>query len=420
MGIGEWATRAVGFRTPLTAKINQITGWLPSGGMSPITAACDQCAGVGCPACAWPVNLPHGGWHMAGPGAFQLPYPLPDDKWWVGGGMGGGLVPAITRATAVLVNPIVRTPWVLERNGEPLPLPGWLTDPMRAASVPGRNPEGLSLAPAARRLTAHDFHSTLLTQAVWYGRAVLLYQEQDREDGGEPQPVTGSLRIVNPFMLEVDDAGRYVLWRDDPAELVFDAEGRVRMSNGVAYRLRVLRGLPPHDGDDLMGGALTRHQQVFGIGLHIQSYQDGVFTSGTPAGVLKVSAPNMTPDEAQALKASWMAAHGGDKRGIAVLGSTVDFSPVTWSPVDTDLDKSKRINLMDIAHAFGISSAWLDVGGDSLTYANMSDRRRDLVDHSLTEWAASLMELYSSILPYGQRLTVDWSQYTTPTGGPGE
>ena len=44
------------------------------------------------------------------------------------------------------------------------------------------------------------------------------------------------------------------------------------------------------------------------------SYGRGTLRSGVPAGYLKVSSQAFTKDQADALKAAWMAAHGGDAR----------------------------------------------------------------------------------------------------------
>jgi HK97 family phage portal protein len=170
--------------------------------------------------------------------------------------------------------------------------------------------------------------------------------------------------------------------------------------------------LPPHDGDDAFGGVLIRHAATFGIGAHIQTYASNVFHQGIPAGVLRVSQANFGEEEAQALRAAWQRAHGGDRRGVAILNSSVDFSPISLSPVEADLDKIKRLNLMDVAHAFGLSSAWLDTGSDSLTYANTNDRRRDLKTHTLDVIGGQLMELFTTILPAGQRAEIRWAEYT--------
>ena len=336
-----------------------------------------------------------------GPDRGNLPGELPSGAWWNTRGTGGSLIPAITRATQVIVSPVVRTNWRLASRG---PLPQWIVAPMLAGKMFGPL---LPAFPAPRRLHSHDFWSTLLTHALWWGRGAFIFQES--EDG---QPLAGTMRILNPFMVGFE-GGRWVLdpGSDDP--LVSDAEGGFRIGP-VRWQMKLLRGLPPHDpSDDHFGGVLVRHSETFGIAAHIQSYSKNVFHQGIPAGVLKVSKPNFGQEDADALLSAWKRAHGGDRRGVAILNSTVDFSPVSLNPVETDLTRVHKASTMDVARAFGLSAAWLDEGGDSLTYANMVDRRRDLVDHTLAEWGASMMEVLTTILPAGQRLEINWAKYTS-------
>ena len=340
-----------------------------------------------------------------GPDRGNLPGPLPQGAWWNTTGQGGAWLPSVTRATQLIVGPVVGTRWRLSRYGEPgeLNLPQWIYAPMLAGKTFGTN---RPLFPSGMRLNSTEFWSTVVTHALWWGRGAFTYLEDS-----EGQPSAGTLRILNPFLIGRSEDGRVLLdaFGDDP--LVADFDGGVRIGSR-RWMVKILRGMPPHDADDQFGGVLVRHAAALGIGAHIQSYARNVFHQGVPSGFLKVSQPNLTKESADGLRSAWMAAHGGDRRAVAVLNSTVDYSPISWSPVETDLDKAKKLNLMDIAHAFGLSSAWLDTGADSLTYANVSDRRRDLVDHTLKSVGGGLMEALTTILPAGQRLEIAWVDYT--------
>jgi hypothetical protein len=68
-----------------------------------------------------------------------------------------------------------------------------------------------------------------------------------------------------------------------------------------------------------------------------------------------------------------------------------------------------------VAHAFGLSSIWLDERASGLTYQNNTDRRRDLVDISLSGWSEAMMATLTALMPYGTRVDVNWATFTQPS-----
>lgn len=347
------------------------------------------------------------GFRLGGPhGYFAPPYPGSHSGWWntPAAWQGAGLLPAITRCTEVITNPILRTTWInTGSDGRTKPLPLWMQDPMLFGGAPG---EITSLSPMGRRLTSFQFWDSVITHALWFGCGAFVYRE-----GYEGRPIPGSFMIVNPYMFATDDDGHIVIDPEGERPLRTDFDGRFSMG-GNTWRFLCLRGMAPNDGD-VPEGVLTRHFDLLRVGAEINGYISSTFRDGVPAGFLKVSTPNMTEEHAATLKKKWMANHGG-KRSIAVLNATTDFTPISIKPVDSEIADIKRINLMDVAHAFGLSSAWLDTGDASLTYANLSDRRRDLVDHTLTAWGDRFMEVMSAMMPFGSYCRINWSSYTSP------
>lgn len=325
-------------------------------------------------------------------------------SWWNNGQRPVEILPAVTRCTEVIVNPVVRTPWLLERGPDVLPLPLWVRDPMLLGRSTGDVwPE----LPAAHRLPAQAFWATWLTHALWWGRGVMVFRPN--ADG---EPVPGSCRLLNPFMVGSDWAGRWVIDPEGETPLVTDEDGGFTIG-GVGYRMLVLRGLPPNNGTT-PEGVLQRHFGLLRLGAHIHAYSDGTFKSGVPSGYLKVSAPNMTQDDANRLKDRWMAAHSGDRRSVAVLNAVTDYTPISLNPVDADTDKLKQALLVDVAHAFGLSASFLDSGSASNTYANLTDKNRELVDLTLSAWGQQMTETLSAVLPLGTTLRVDWTNFTRP------
>lgn len=330
---------------------------------------------------------------------------------------GKGLLPCITRATEIIVGPVVRTTWRYMKGTSTdvsdvragtanLPRPLWIADPQLLGTIPGGD-AGRPTLPYARRLGPHAFWRTLLTHALWWGTGAVLYTED-----AFGQPLAGTLRIVNPCMWAYTDDGRYVLDPDGEEPLVSDLDGYFQVA-GYRWRMVTLTGYPPNDGKTA-SGALSRSGLVTLAGERMNSYLASVLSTGVPAGVLKVTVPNFDQTDADQIKASWMEAHGGTSKSVAVLNAGIDFSPLQLNVVDSDVVAAKGDWRVDMAHSFNLSAAWLDAstsGSGSITYANISDRRRDLLDHTLADWGRGMEDLISSLMTWGTMMRIDWSGY---------
>jgi len=240
------------------------------------------------------------------------------------------------------------------------------------------------------------------TSALHWGRGFLIFQEA--ADGA---PLAGSLRVLNPDLVE--DVGESLGTRWRVGELEFDGDGRA-VVGGFGYRLLLLRNpLTPL-------GVFGQHPEVFRLGDRLQSYTAGTFRSGVPAGYLKVSTPTFTKDQADALKTAWMTAHGGDSRSIAVLNATTEFTPIALSPVDSALIEVKRAWVADVAYAFGMAPESLGVGmGGSLVYSNQRDWFEAHRDFTLSPWDASGSGSLSSLLGRGLDVEVNLDAYIQAT-----
>jgi len=328
-----------------------------------------------------------------------------------------GVLPAITRATSIVVGPVIRTTWRysegtstdltdISKGLERLPRPLWIADPQLVGRIPGGDQARPTL-PFPKRLGAHEFWRTFITHALWFGAGALMYAED-----AYGQPLAGTLRVVNPDRWGWTSDGRIVLGPDSDEPLESDLEGYFQVGP-YRWRVALLRGFSPNDGN-VAEGALTRSGLLLQTGTAMGSYLSGIMASGVPAGVLKVNVPNFGPTDAEGLRSRWMEAHGGTRKSVAVLNAGVDFTPLQLSVVDSDVVNAKGSWLVDLAHAFNLSSAYLDASsgsGTNITYANLSDRRRDLLDLTLGDWGRSMEDLITALLPYGQRMQVDWSGF---------
>lgn len=341
---------------------------------------------------------------MSPPSTIETP------AWWLGGTdwnsvlhRSGSILPAVTRATEVIVGTLVRTPWrYTDADDNILPRPLWVDDPMLLGRVPG--PNGPT-APAGNRLDGYSFWATWLTHALWYGRGAFVAAE-----AADGTPLPGAMHLLNPYLVTCNDDGRWVINPADANSVTTDFDGRFQLGNKT-WRLVVLRGMSPTDGST-PEGVLVRHVDTLRLGVAVSQYVAGTFASGVPAGYIKVTSA-IKPEQAKQIQEDWMAAHG-DRRSIAVLNSTIDFEPISISPLDAQAEQTATANAADISRAFNLDPIWMGIGASGMAYNNASDRRRDLTDISLAGWDERLTATLTSCLPYGSRVAIDWAAFTLP------
>lgn len=342
----------------------------------------------------------------------------PSTIWWWGSdtpytstGSSGGLS-AVTRATSLICDTIAALPWrVLSSPPEPaapvvpLPVPRWLADPML------HRPDarfGPSPAPAALRLARASFWSQWMRSAIMKGRGCLIFEE-----GADGAPVAGTMRLLNPDAVAPVDRPyihRRIGAETDPLSVETDYDGRFDIGGRTHRLLELLNPMDAVDEYGLARGVLEKHAAETGMAQQQLSYGRRMYRSGVPAGYLKVSVPNYSKDQAEALKARWLDANGGDERSIAVLNATTDFQPLAMSPVDMALIESRKMTLVDIANMFGVPVYHLN-GGDSggLTYSTAESRSRDLITYTLMPWANAAEDMLTGLLPAGQYVEVGFT-----------
>jgi HK97 family phage portal protein len=292
----------------------------------------------------------------------------------------GGL-PAASRATSLIVDTLAGLPWhVFRGDYEKLTKPAWLEDP-QALRLDGRVVDAESAAQV--RLSAVEFWANWITAALWYGDGYIYVRDRDAQ--GAPKP---PLWQFWPDEVRIDQGAYWIGDTVLPASSIIHLRGKAPYSRGHG------RGVIDTAGADLA------------LASTIRSYAEGVFSSGVPAGYLKSSAPTMTQDDADALKAKWLAQHGGARRSIAVLNATTEFHAVSISPVDAQLTAAREWATRDIALAFGVPAYMLGIAGDSSTYANVESRHRELQQFTLLPWSRRIESTLDAQLPRGTSLKV--------------
>lgn len=338
----------------------------------------------------------------------RIPQP-PSGGWvnpgvsWLGSDNPFTLVPGslqmldvCNRANRLVVGTTVTLPWRVWRYRagvrEQLRLPLWVREPQLVGAVTG---PVASLFPFTERKTATRFWFDLFTAAHLHGRAWLSFAV-----GADDQPVAGSLLQLDDAMISVAPDGTVTVdpYGYDP--MTTDTDGYYLLG-GQRHRVQLFHG----------PGVITNHGDSLGLALTVRNYITGTLHSGVPAGYLKYTGQNLEQSQADALKASWLKAHGGDRRSIAVLNAVLDFVPIAISPIDAQAKDMANQSLVAVAHAFNMSAFQLDAEVTSNTYANIQDRRQDFVDGTVQQFAQPQMDTLTSVLPYGSELRVDYRGY---------
>lgn len=387
-------TRAQYTRSTGDILVNDPDGWMSDGNHGPV----------------WWLGIDSGG----------LASPIgPNGPWGFGASAAG--LPLVTRATSLITGPISAAPFreIDVSDGSPLAPSRFIVDPM-LLRPDARFVDLDTIYPAVAKLPRSEFWASWVRSACWWGVGAFICQEDLNG-----QPLAGTLRLLDPALLATtrQDDGTLV-WMlgagtgHPEDDVQFDRDGYVTLGT-VTYRLVTLRN--PHSPVDTEGrsmGVFEMNPDAFGISRQVQQYTSGTFRSGVPAGYLKVDGAvgsELTLDQANELRSTWMDHHGGDRRSIAVLNAYTEFVPLNLSPVDAALGEVKRLSIADCAYAFGLSPDNLNVSlSGSATYSNVRDHFQDLKDFGLAPWIAAVEDVVSSLMSGTRGVKVNLDGFANP------
>ena len=336
----------------------------------------------------------------------------PGDLWWIGLQSAWNLnVPAaVTRATSIIVNPLVRMPWIIqtdtgtEISPEDPTYPTWLRDPML---LNGANSSGVDtgVLPMLDRVDRFDLWAKWVRDALWFGLGVLVFQPDL-----QGQPIPGTVQVLDPSRLYKSEAvGGWAL--ETSTDLIaIDDQGFLEW-DGTPTRVTLLR-------HSLPGGVFGRHRAQLQLSNKIDAYASDSFDTGTPSGVLTTDQP-ITQTQADQTRIEWETTQ--KRRRTAVLGNGAKYQQVLMSPLDAELVAMSRLSNEQTAHMFELPAWQLDASTNSTTYTNAGDWRQDLVDGPLASWSARIEETLAALMPWGTSMSIDFTQYTKPMteGTPG-
>jgi hypothetical protein len=269
--------------------------------------------------------------------------------------------------------------------------------------------DGLAAFPHTKRLTRSGFFREVLRSCVWYGRGAFIFNPSTT---GEP--IAGTMRQIHPGALSINPDSRNWVLGVGNESVELNREGSAFIGPAeLEYRISVIRNpLSPVAEDGSVLGVFGLSPSAFDMAASIDTYTSGTFRSGVPAGYLQVTTPGLQQAQADEMKAKWLAAHGGDRRSIAVLNATTEFKAISFSPVDAEAVAIKRMGIADIAMAFGLPPEVLGVSlSNSSTYVNIGDSWDRLRAFGLSSWISELEDVLSSLVPLSQVVQVDISAF---------
>jgi HK97 family phage portal protein len=174
-------------------------------------------------------------------------------------------------------------------------------------------------------------------------------------------------------------------------EQVYDADDILHIKNFT---------LP---GEFFGRGIVETQKQAIGKEIAINEYASRYFDGGVnPTAVIKSGNPDLTQEEADALKTAWLSMYSGRNRQPAVLNSTTDFEILSSNAQESQLIESQIQGLTEAANILGLPAYYLGAPNSSRTYANVEQENLQLVRWSIQPIAERIEQALSELLVRGQ------------------
>jgi hypothetical protein len=144
-----------------------------------------------------------------------------------------------------------------------------------------------------------------------------------------------------------------------------------------------------------------------------------------PKAILKNAGPDLTDDEIDDLLADWEA--NRNVSSVGYLNDTMSYDTVGWNPEEMQLVQAREHAALEVARLFGLPAKAVDAkSGDSMTYGNIVDYRRDVLE-ALRPWMTPFTQTLSLddrtgtprgvLLPRGVRVEFDVDSYVRDNPG---
>lgn len=208
---------------------------------------------------------------------------------------------------------------------------------------------------------------------------------------GEPgaNGLPDSIYPVAPDRVQVSrDNGRIIYKIDDK---VYDKSEILHIKNFV---------LP---GDIVGRGILSIAKQALGKEIAISEYASRYFDGGVnPSAVIKSNNPDLTQEEADALKTAFMAMYSSRNRAPVVMNASTSFEVLSSNAEDSQLIQAQEAGLTEAANIIGLPPYYLGSPNNSRTYSNVEQENLQLIKWSIQPIAERIEASFSDLLVRGQ------------------
>jgi HK97 family phage portal protein len=155
---------------------------------------------------------------------------------------------------------------------------------------------------------------------------------------------------------------------------------------------------------DLVGkGILAVAKQALGKEIAINEYAARYFDGGVnPTAVIKSANPDLSQEEADALKSAWMAMYSSRNRSPVVMNSSTDFEVLSSNAAESQLVEAQTAGLTEAANILGLPPYFLGSPNSSRTYSNVVEENLQLIKWSIQPIAERIEAAFSDLLVRGQ------------------
>ena len=286
-------------------------------------------------------------------------------------------VPAIARARNIIAGTIAGLPLTMYRD----------TDGQRVTDRPAwlRQPDPL----VPRQTTMASTIDSLLFYGQAYWQVIDVYAESGR-------PLR--FRWIDPTRVgyKVDRTGTIVER--------YQVDGHDVPNSGL-NSLVVFSGF-----DD---GLLNRAARTIRTAIELERAALTYAETPAPSLALKNSGADLPSSKIDELLVRWKAAR--QSNAVAYLSSAVDVQKVGFSPTELALNEARDQTVQELARAVGIPPWYLGADtGTGMTYSNVGNARRDLIDFSLKTFMDAVTQRLSldDVTPRGTHISYELAEFT--------